>query len=123
MEKLVKLLNEYEEDKIKNSKWLDVLYVWKYEWTLHYYNNYKDRNIFDNVRLLIISKEYWFIEWLVMGNKINWRRCWDLWYEIAVIDEEGEDIDIMRVFDDYEQLIMYLAIQDNPIEFLISILK
>jgi len=123
METLVKLLNEYEEDKIKNSEWLDVMNIWKCEWTLHYYNNYKDENVFDNVRYLIISKEYWFIERLVAEHKINWRKCLDLWYEISVIDTDGEDIDIMRVFDDYVQLIMYVAIQTEPIKFLTSILK
>lgn len=123
MEKLIKLLNEYEEDKIKGTKWLSVMFIWKYEWVLYYYDNYKDENVFDNVRLLIISKEYWFLEWLVAEHKINWRKCWDLWYEISAIDTDGEDIDIMRVFDEYEQLIMYVAIQTNPIKFLTSILK
>ena len=111
MEKLIKLLNEYEEDKIKGTKWLSVMYVWKYEWTLHYYNNYKDENIFDNVRFLIISKEYWFIQWLVENNKIEFRE--DFYLEDQHWWWFGED----------EDIIMILSIQDNPIEFLVSILK
>jgi hypothetical protein len=71
----------------------------------------------------LVSKSHGFIKWLVDNDKIAWRKCLDLWYEIAVIDKEGEDVDIMRTFDDYEQLLMYLAIQGNPIEFLVSILK
>ena len=71
MDTLIKLLNEYEEDKIKGTKWLSVMFIWKYEWVLYYYDNYKDDNVFDNVRLLIISKEYWFIEWLLEKKKID----------------------------------------------------
>ena len=109
MGKLIELLNEYEEDKIKNSKWLDVMYVWKYEWMLHYYNNYKDENVFDNVRFLIISKPYWFIRWLVENDKIDLLR---LDNRIALSE-----------FNKVERGLMALSIQDNPIEFLISILK
>ena len=78
---------------------------------------------YDILYMILISKHYPLIKWLVDNDKISWRKCSDLWYEIAVIDWVLEDVDIMRTFDDYEQLLMYLAIQDNPIEFLISILK
>lgn len=117
MEKLIELLNEYEEDKIKNSKWLDVLYIWGYEWTLHYYNNYKDENVFDNVRFLIISKEYWFIKRLVDNNKIDFynilKENWTFRKEFYAIENKKE----------YERLIMLLSIEDEPIEFLIDNIK
>ena len=113
--KLIELLNEYEKDKIKNSEWLNVMYIWKYEWTLHYYNNYKDENIFDNVRFLIISKEYWFIDWLVKKDKVDLDKL-----------DTPEYIDLWDDFmkpSDSDYLTMILSIQDNPIEYLCSILK
>lgn len=109
MDKLIELLNEYEEDKIKNSKWLDVMYIWKYEWTLHYYNNYKDENVFDNVRLLIISKEYRFIQRLVKHFQLN----------VTKIDSRIALLD----FNVTDRMLMALAISDNPIALLIDCLK
>jgi hypothetical protein len=52
----------------------------------------------------LISKKYWFIKWLV----------------------ENEKIDENKIFNDcwlYYSVLMKLAIQDEPIKFLISILK
>ena len=117
MEKLIELLNEYEREKIIHRTYYLV------SWYIMYKRD--DGEEVDDKRtdLEIISKSYGFIKWLVDNDKINWRKCLDLWYEISVIDEEWEDIDVMRTFDSYEQLLMYLAIQDNPIEFLVSILK
>lgn len=112
MEKLIELLNDYEKDKIKNSEWLDVMYIWKNEWTLHYYNNYKDENVFDNVRFLIISKEYEFIKWLVKNDKID--------YDKVCNSKNYYSVD---VWDNTDELIMLLSIEDNPIQFLCEILK
>ena len=116
--KLIELFKEYVDKYSNDAKVLD---EWEYAviddgqsflyWTREY--SY----------LTLISKKFGFIKWLVENDKINWRKCLDLWYEISVIDEEWEDVDIMRTFDSYEQLLMYLSIQDNPIEFLVSILK
>ena len=109
MEKLIKLLNKYEEDKIKNPKWLDVMYVWKYEWTLYYYNNYKSENVFDNVRYLIISKEYGFVQRLVKHFMFNMTK---IDARIALSD-----------FNATDRMLMALAISYNPIELLIDCLK
>lgn len=121
MNKLVKLLNEYEEDKIKNSEWLDVMNIWKCEWTLHYYNNYKDENVFDNVRYLIISKEYWFIEWLLEKKKIDRD---ELYNEMNwVVYYNHYEWEIIEEYSDSDWLIMLLSIQNEPIKFLLSVLK
>ena len=126
MEKLIELLNKWIEEwwkpywddysilkisEIEKSDWLYfVSFVWEdYPWPVNLEH--------------LLTKQAGLIKWLVKSDKIAWRKCLNLWYEIAVIDKEGEDVDIMRTFDDYEQLLMYLAIQDNPIEFLVSILK
>lgn len=94
MEKLVKLLNEF------NEGW-----------------HWRDEN-FDANKLLIISKEYWFIERLVKNDKIDLkefhRLCW-------IINQDSEYWNWTP--QDYEQVIMYLSISDYPIEDLIIILK
>lgn len=63
---------------------------------------------------VLISKKFWFIKWLVEQHKIDY----------SAVDTQNwnrlqEELDC-RLSD---KLIMYLSIQDNPIEFLISILK
>ena len=54
----------------------------------------------------IISKKFWFIEQLIKRNQI------DL-----------EKFPQIMEYSDYESLLMILSIQDNPIEYLCSILK
>jgi len=53
----------------------------------------------------IISKKFWFIEWLVKGDKIDESKIEIHWFSF------------------YESVLMELAIKDNPIEFLCSVLK
>ena len=60
----------------------------------------------------VISKEFWFIKWLVDNDKIDLDKLednWDWYY-----------IDTGNVYHD---MLALLSIQDNPIEFLVSILK
>lgn len=68
----------------------------------------------------IICKPYWFIKWLVDNDKID-RDKKVLAFEFSsVYTYDGED------YEDHIKeckLLMLLAIQDKPIEFLISILK
>ena len=121
MDKLIKLLNEYEEDKIKNSEWLDVMNIWKCEWTLHYYNNYKDENVFDNVRYLIISKEYGFIERLLEKKKIDRD---ELYHEMNwVVYYNHYEWEIIEEYSDSDWLIMLLSVQNEPIKFLLNNIK
>ena len=90
IEKLIELLNEYGID---GDHWS------------------KEENLYSEENsLLIISKSYWFIKWLVENEKIDMKKhfydkmsC--VWYS---------DLNIV---------LCELAIQDEPIEFLISILK
>ncbi len=121
MEALIKLLNEYEEDKIKGTKWLSVMYIWKSEWTLHYYNNYKDEYGVNNVRYLIISKEYGFIEWLLEKNKIDRD---ELYHEMNwVVYYNHYEWEIIEEYSDSDWLIMLLSIQEEPIKFLLENIK
>ena len=98
MEKLIELLNEYDG---KNHFWD---YDEEYLTSEEFYE--------ENWDLEIISKKFWFIKWLVDNDKID--------EEIARVWFESND----RVcYLTSEEVLMQLAIQDNPIEFLVSILK
>lgn len=94
MEKLIELLNEYcWEDEWSETKWTKKHLL---EWWL--------------LSLQVISKKFWFIKWLVENEKIEW-------------DEKFYLEDDEWLFGTYECILMQLAIQDEPIEFLVSILK
>ena len=88
MEKLLDLLNEY------STRW--------------YYNK---EDIQWQVKAWILSKEYWWIRWLVDNDKIDRDKL-----EKKVLKE-----DLIRKFDEW--LIMLLSISDTPIDDLISYLK
>ena len=100
MEKLQELLKEYQL-----SKWEWVRLAWP------------DVEVNDKEELVLeatlISKKYWFIKWLVENEKID-------------VEKVYNNSDYPMVKRDeflYEWLLMLLSIQDNPIEFLVSILK
>ena len=69
----------------------------------------------DKENARIISKKFWFIQWLVDNEKIDFSWEWKLSSELVSLFE--------RKLDNAEWVIALLSIQDNPIEFLISILK
>lgn len=115
MEKLLELLNQYEK-KIKKSEF----YEWeKWIWwdTNLFRRDTRDEewsHIYsDTADTYVISKKYGFIKWLVDNNKIDKRQvhilCWtdDMEYN----------------YSERELVLMELAIQDTPINFLISLLK
>ena len=109
MEKLIKLLNEYSSlNWLYYLEWVFVHDVEKDVPHLHY--------------TAIISKEFWFIKWLVDNDKIDYKKDWknsnDTWYIYVKADSEKSDLEIKS-----DTLLMVLSIQDNPIEFLVSILK
>lgn len=102
MEKLIELLNEYE---IKRKKTKMDITDKRTEWD------------FDNeyTQLIIISKQFWFIKWLVENNKIDFSREWDLSNELVDLFE--------RKLDNAEWVIALLSISDTPIDDLINYLK
>ncbi len=107
MDKLQELLKEYQL-----SKWEWVRLAWP------------DVDISEKEELVLeatlISKKYWFIKWLVENEKIDF-------------DNRDLKDKYMEYFERYPYypytdfsltwLIMLLSIQDEPINFLISILK
>ena len=113
MEKLIDLLNEYEEEK---AKYWNQYCNWQYIWGRPICTTSYDMNrIVQFSDLLIISKMYEFIKWLVDNDKIE-LKAWPLYWFQPIMNNR-------QPFTLYETLLMLLAIQDNPTEFLNSILK
>lgn len=105
MDNLLELLNEYQEQKgseirFKRIDDSDFFVCWDDVWL-----GYET----------ILSKKFGFIKHLVENDKIE-----PLWKYIGW--ETDEDEPYIK-FDLVDQYIAYLSIQDNPIEFLISILR
>ena len=128
MEKLIELLNKYEVEK-KPSRLQRSYYLWFvhnfWKWIMYIDEEWEDVDDY-RTDYEIISKEYGFIKWLVDNNKItsDWIKPRDkLVKEITILDKDGNAIWWDNKYTEEEQLLMYLSIQDEPIEFLISILK
>ena len=78
-----------------------------------------DRNHISRTdRAYIVSKDFWWIKWLVENDKIDIVKLrWANWCPTNWWCRETE------WYSDEECLLILLSIQDEPIEFLISILK
>ena len=78
----------------------------------------------------MISKQFWFVKWLLDKDKIELRKLdkniymSDYWSsdDIFLAYNKGEQWIIYTV-DYYETILMLLAIQDEPVKFLSEILK
>lgn len=112
MEKLLNLLNEFKEGKSFKFTKYDEKY-WMFDTNL---------NANGNTSLpeeTITCKKFWFIERLVENDKIILQK--------GIIRRVEYDnywvLEDIHRYSAYESILMYLAIQDDPIEFLISILK
>lgn len=93
METLIELLNEY----------------YKPMW-------YTDDDIQWQTKARIISKECWFIEWLVENDKIDTNKLKSRMIQVFEFR--------FQEYANYENtLLMLLAIEDEPIQFLCEILK
>ena len=108
MEKLIELLNEYEKEVKKSEIVWSIDNDWDicrqtYEWVD--YNEYTEYMNTNN----LISKSFWFIQWLVKHFKLN----------ISKIDARIALSD----FNATDRMLMALAISDNPVELLIDCLE
>jgi len=125
MEKLLKLLNEFEESK-KSDKIIGQEYYFVEEKELSkghivWYDPTTNEHLLSWVpfECVVCSKPYWFIERLVSNQKIS--RVKEV---INDIEYYGHwQIENVDCYSQYDSLLMLLAIQDDPISFLISILK
>ena len=102
MEKLIELLNQHRIEKTDIQYELELPMPMR-DWRF------------------ILSREYWFIKRLVDNDKIEWSKLKRVFYKQN--ENNTATYPVMSAYSDYECLLMLLSIQDNPIEFLISILK
>lgn len=110
MEKLIKLLNEYNIE----LHWVDRTY--KDGFDLWYEQEYmRDFRV-----AYLISKSFWFIEWLVQNDKIDTDELLGIYWETSQSIWEANKYEL---YPAYKRLLMLLALQDDPIKFLISVLK
>lgn len=110
MDKLLKVLNEYS-----SHTWIKIIegfFIHNLEQDVPY-SHYT----------MIFSKPYGFIKWLVENDKINRHNVkgTDYWWELNYYwtipnSKSAKEIKV-------ERLLMILSIQDNPIDFLVSVLK
>ena len=121
MEKLLQILNEYERSLWSDREWLWII---DEDWFFCTRKSKKGNPIvqhssLDEAILQIISKKFWFIERLVDNDKIILQK--------GIIRRVEYDnywvLEDIHRYSDYESILMYLSIQDDPISFLISILK
>ncbi len=122
MNELVKLLNKFEKEKIINEWWYvdeDDEYFWRSikDWEVVNWSYDRDAHWF--MKYYIISKDFKFIERLVKNDKIDIDKVKENW-----IKHNGRmDVDGLYRYSVYERVLMLLAIQDEPINFLIQLLN
>ena len=126
MDRLVALLNEFEKERKSWFTWRSIdsydncVYGVDCDWETEI-TMYSD----------LYSKQFWFIKWLVDNDNIDLDKLKDnitfttithsiwIWYDWRTV-KEWESI-IKAIWTN--AIIAYLSIQDNPIEFLISVLR
>ena len=107
MEKLIKLLNEYNIE----LHWVDRTY--KDGFDLWYEQEYmRDFRV-----AYLISKSFWFIKRLVDKEKIDRDK---ILKENWLFRKYFYDLEYVK---NYDRLVMWLSVEDNPTKFLISYLK
>ena len=117
MEKLIELLNEYETPR----SWVVYKSYDDYDWFFYWVDIDGETEIAWSDSL-ICSKKFWWIEWLVENDKIDFEEYADEWRD-SNINNNADFFQLYKHYDMYECVLMILAISDEPIEFLISILK
>lgn len=120
MEKLIELLNEWNKEKLEEME--NTFNFWTIDRAKFEYNEQEEYITYDGYQVndyYIINKSTKFIERLVENNKIDIERLH------KIVDYRLEIKENYVNAHDYNSncLLMLLSIQDNPIEFLISVLK
>lgn len=113
MKKLLQLLNEFKQGKSFKFTKYDEKY-WMFDTNL---------NADGNTSLpeeTITSKKFWFIEWLVDNDRIDYYKVGEIvdTYKWSLREKAYVVSDCV-----VESMLMLLSIQDDPINFLVSVLK
>ena len=74
---------------------------------------YAESDVYVNYTLQVVSKKFWFIERLVIYAKVKY---WPI-EELTTFNKDW------KMYWYTDTLLMHLAIQDDPISFLVSVLK
>lgn len=114
IEKLIELLNEYETPR----SWVVYKSYDDYDWFFYWVDCDWETEIAWSDSL-ICSKKFWWIWWLVENEKIDTDIVYREWFLAKTYDKD----EVWEYFEPYEEILMLLAIQDNPIRFLCEILK
>lgn len=108
MNELIELLNEYDDWMVS---WYEEYFPTEWLFVTNAGQWFREE--------FILGKRYWFIQWLVQNDKIDF---------IKLIQKQGNwEIDNIKLNPikelEYYKLLMLLAISENPISDLISYLK
>ena len=130
LEKLWNLLNDYEDYKEKEQWYCN------YDWRLHEISDWEEwieqritgfrvdeSELWEEESIaVIICKGYMFIQRLVENDKIDREKFWNSETKSSKYSDFELSYDTPR--EDYTNtLLMELVIQDEPIQFLIEILR
>ena len=115
MEKLIELLNEYEE--LTDAEECEKRYIDEYDRISEWWRRAQWTNTW------ICSKKFGFIKWLVDNDKIDRVEVWSTWMTKPTYWYTTEPYTTCKSIKLENTILMVLAIQDEPLTFLISILR
>lgn len=121
LENLVDLLNKHLKETRKKNEDIGEYLNYAEDWRRVFLYEI-DWAYYDIDECVILSKKYGFIKWLIENDKIDFGKVKRVYKNKRVCNIDNARIDYIA-YGKYESLLMLLSIQDNPIEFLISILK
>ena len=115
MEKLIELLNERMKEKEKN--WPKLARFTSYDWINKVFSLNNGCHFWVE---FVLSKRFKFIKWLIDNDKINRSK---VLISFSMAEFDGLWNMYCHWIDDDWRLLMILTVQDNPTEYLVSILK
>lgn len=120
MKKLIELLNEWYEERYNVNPCFDRFEdYWGNDYW--YFTSSKRERLMNETE--VWTKKYWFIKRLVENDKLWDNKDSDRYTMMKLMRAEAKEQQIFEWTEYYERVIMLLSIQDNPIDFLITILK
>ena len=123
LENLVDLLNKYLKETMEKNEDIGEYLNYAEDWRRTFLYEI-DWAFYEVNECVILSKRYGFIKWLIEKDKIDFSKVRGVYKNKLVCNPTYNDAGITYViYKKYERLLMLLSIQDDPIEFLVSILR